>query len=109
MLQRAREWGSSLLPSEFVIKSAKEKNNYASLNKYGSTTIPAVKHHIFTKKEKNEFLPDLYLNLQGTHFPKIADMSLHLFFFLNQALNMNLDSHVGNLQHSKMTVYSIIG
>lgn len=83
--------------------------NYSRLNKYGSTTIPAVRHHVFTKKEKNEFLPDLYLNLHGTHFTKIAHMSLHLFFFLNQALNMHLDSHVGNLQHSKMTVYSIIG
>ena len=85
------------------------EGNYSRLNKYGSTTIPAVRHHVFTKKEKNEFLPDLYLNLHGTHFTKIAHMSLHLFFFLNQALNMHLDSHVGNLQHSKMTVYSIIG
>lgn len=108
MLQ-SKEGFFSLLPFEFVIKSAKEKNNYSSLNKYGSTTIPAVKHHVFTKKEKNEFLPNLYLNLHGTHFPKIAHMSLHPFFFLNQALNMHPDSHVGNLQHSNMAVYSIIG
>ena len=104
-------WGFfPLLPFAFVIKSAEGgKKNYSRLNKYGSTTIPAVRHHVFTKNEKNEFLPDLYLNLHGTHFTKIAHMSLHLFFFLNQALNMHLDSHVGNLQHSKMTVYSIIG
>lgn len=105
----SKEGFFSLLPFEFVIKSAEEKNNYSSLNKYGSTTTPAAEHHVFTKKEKNEFLPNLYLNLHGTHFPKIAHMSLHVFFFLNQALNMHPDSHVGNLQHRKMTVYSIIG
>lgn len=98
-----------MLPFDFVIKSAKEKNNYSSLNKYGSTTIPAVKHHVFSKKEKNEFLSNLYLNVHRTHFPTIAHMSPHLFFFLNQALNMHPDSHAGDLQHSKMTVYSIIG
>lgn len=108
MLQ-SKEGFFSLLPFEFVIKSAKEKNNYSSLNKYGSTTIPAVKHHVFTKKEKNEFLPNLYLNLHGTHFPKIAHMSLHPFFSLNQALNMHPDSHAGNLQHSNMAGCSIIG
>lgn len=107
----ANEWGElfPLLPFEFVIKSAKEKHNYSSLNKYGSKTIPAVQNHVSAKKEKSEFLPNLYLHLQGTHFPKIAHMSLHLFFFLNQALNTHPDSHGGYPQHSKMAVCSVTG
>lgn len=78
----------------------------ASLNKYGSTTVPVVKHHVLPKKNKNEFPPNLYLNLHGTHFPKIARMSLHLLFFLNRALTLHPDSHVGTAPYRQMTVFN---
>lgn len=62
--------------------------------------------HLHQEGEKRVSPKPLF---EFTHFPKIAHMSLRLFFFLNQALNMHPDSHVGNQQHSTMTVYSIIG